>query len=91
MDLSVGWSHAYSHELGSVVQLNLRRRERDAGWEAEPANSGSITLNLSPGLTLGLGHTSTLYAYVQVPLYQRVNGIQLVPQHALAIGWTHEF
>jgi hypothetical protein len=90
-DTSVGWSHAYSHQIGSVVQLNFRNRSRDSGLQAEPDNSGSTTLNLSPGVTVGLGHSSTLYAYVQLPLYQRVNGIQLVPQHALAFGWTGEF
>jgi len=91
LDVSAGWSHAFTHQVGAVVQLNYRHRERDSGLEAEPDNSGSTTLNLSPGFTLGLGHSSTLYAYVQLPLYQRVNGIQLVPEHALAVGWTSEF
>lgn len=91
LDASAGWSHAFSHQLGAVVQLNYRHRERDSGLQAEPDNSGSTSLNLSPGFTVGLGRSSTLYAYVQLPLYQRVNGIQLVPQHALALGWTSEF
>ena len=90
-DASAGWSHAFSHQVGSVVQLNYRHRNRDSGDQAEPDNSGSTTLNLSPGFTVGIGHASTLYAYVQLPLYQRVNGIQLVPRHALAVGWTTEF
>ena len=40
---------------------------------------------------MGVGHASTLYAYVQLPLYQKVNGIQLVPKSALALGWTADF
>ena len=91
LDLSAGWSHAFSQGLGSVVQLNFRHKERDSGLESEPDLSGSSTLSLSPGLTLGIGHASTLYAYLQLPLYQHVNGIQLVPQYALAMGWTSEF
>jgi hypothetical protein len=91
IEFSAGWSHAYSHSLGAVLQLNLRHRARDAGAQAEPDNSGSTTLDLSPGVTLGVGPMSTLYAYVQVPLYQKVNGIQLTPRSALALGWTADF
>jgi hypothetical protein len=91
VELSAGWSHAYSHNLGAVLQLNLRERARDGGAQSEPDLSGSTTLDLSPGVTVGVGHASTLYAYVQVPLYQKVNGIQLVPRSALALGWTSDF
>ena len=91
LELSAGWSHAYSQRVGTVVQLNLRKRRHDSGAQAEPANSGSTTLDLSPGVTLAVGSSSTLYAYVQLPLYQRVNGIQLVPSNALVVGWTSDF
>ena len=91
VELSAGWSHAYSQGLGAVLQLNLRQRGRDSGAQAEPGNSGSTTLDLSPGVTFGVGSASTVYAYVQLPLYQKVNGIQLVPRNALAIGWTSDF
>jgi len=40
---------------------------------------------------VALGHDDTLYAFVQVPVYQKVNGIQLVPPYSLAVGWTHAF
>ena len=91
IELAAGWSHAFSARLGSVVQLNYRHRERDSGAEAEPENSGATTVELSPGLTLGIGSMSTLYAYVQLPLYQDVNGIQLVPRNSFALGWTADF
>lgn len=91
IELSVGWSHAYSHSLGTVLQLNAHHRGRDSGLQAEPDNSGSTTVDLSPGVTLAVGPASTLYAYVQVPVYQKVNGIQLVPRSALALGWTTDF
>lgn len=91
IELSVGWSHAYSPTLGTVLQLNARQRARDSGAQAEPDHSGSTTLDLSPGVTFGLGHASTLYAYLQLPVYQKVNGTQLVPRSALALGWTGAF
>lgn len=91
VEASVGWSHAYAHDLGAVLQLNMRRRGHDRGNQAEPANSGSTMVDLSPGMTVGVGHNSTLYGYVQLPVYQNVTGIQLVPRTSLALGWTADF
>jgi hypothetical protein len=91
VEASVGWSHAYAHDLGAVLQLNMRKRDHDSGNQAEPVNSGSTMVDLSPGITVGVGESSTLYAYVQVPVYQRVSGIQLVPRTSIAIGWTADF
>lgn len=91
LEASVGWSHAYSPTLGTVLQINLRKRGHDSGAHAEPDLSGSTTIDLSPGLTLGVSHSSTLYAFVQLPLYQKVTGIQLVPKRSLAIGWTNDY
>jgi hypothetical protein len=90
-EAGAGWSHAFTHQVGSVVQLNVRQRGRDRGAEAEPGNSGSTSVDLSPGLTLATGAASTVYAYLQLPLYRKVNGIQLVPRQAFALGWTADF
>jgi hypothetical protein len=48
-------------------------------------------LDPSPGLTIGVGPSSALYSCVQVPQYQKLNGIQRAPRHALAMGWTSAF
>jgi hypothetical protein len=90
-EASIGWSHAYSPRLGAVLQLNLRHRASDSGAQAEPENSGSTIVDLSPGVTVGIGPASTLYAYLQLPVYQKVTGIQLVPRAAIAVGWTADF
>lgn len=91
VELAAGFAHALTPRLGAVVQLNLRQRQRDRGAQAEPTNSGATTLHLSPGLTLRVGEASTLYGYVQLPVYQKVNGIQLVASNALSLGWTVDF
>ena len=91
VELSAGWAHAFTQNVGAVMQLNRRHRAREPGTQAEPANSGSTRAEISPGTVLGVGQASTLYAYLQVPIYQRVNGIQLVPRSSLAVGWTSDF
>ena len=90
-EASVGWSHAFSANWGAVLQVNAQHRASDSGAQAEPSNSGSTTISLSPGVTVAVGHSSTIYAYAQVPVYQRVKGIQLVPRSSFAVGWTGDF
>jgi hypothetical protein len=91
VDLSAGWAHALNHEWSVVLQANLSQRGHDSGVNAEPTLSGATTLSLSPGVSVALGHGDTAYAFVQLPVYQKVTGIQLVPQYSLALGWTHSF
>ena len=91
LDLSAGWAHAMSREWSLLLQANLSHRGRDSGADAEPELSGSTTLSLSPGISVALGHVDTLYALAQKPVYQKVNGIQLVPRLSTALGWTHSF
>jgi hypothetical protein len=90
-ELSAGWSHAMSPRWSTVLQLNLTHKGRDQGEQAEPENSGSTTVSLSPGVSVVTALHDTAYAFVQVPLYQKVNGIQLVPRVSFAVGWTHLF
>lgn len=91
VDASAGWVHAMSPTWSLLLQANLSQRGRDSGDNAEPALSGSTTLSFSPGLSLAVGPSDTVYGFLQVPVYQRVNGIQLVATHSLALGWTHAF
>jgi hypothetical protein len=91
VDASVGWAHAMSPTWSLLLQANLSHRGRDMGDNAEPALSGATTLSLSPGASFALGQADTVYGFVQMPVYQQVNGIQLVPAHSLALGWTHAF
>jgi hypothetical protein len=91
LDASAGWAHALSHQWSVLLQANFSQRGRDSGANAEPALSGSTHIQLSPGASLTLGQSDTVYGLIQLPVYQKVNGIQLVPRSSLAFGWTHAF
>lgn len=91
LDVSAGWAHAMSPAWSVLLQANWSQRGRDSGAEAEPELSGGRSLSLSPGVSIAAGHDDVVYALLQVPVYQQVNGIQLVPRHSLAFGWTHSF
>jgi hypothetical protein len=91
LDISAGWARALSLHWSVLLQANFSLRGRDSGENAEPALSGSRRLSLSPGVSHSLGHDDTIYALLQLPVYQNMNGIQLVPKSSLALGWTHAF
>ena len=89
--LAAGWSHAINPTLSAALQASVVDKARDSGDQAEPQNSGSTMASLSPGINVAIGAHSLLYGYVQVPVYQRVNGIQLVPKTGFALGYTASF
>jgi hypothetical protein len=75
--------------LGPVtpqLQLNLRAEQRESGAAADVANSGATLVYLSPGLTANLGRGVQAYAFVQLPVHQRVNGLQLEPRSSVSVG-----
>jgi hypothetical protein len=68
------------------LQLNVKSEGREHGTQADTPNSGSTLAYLSPGLTTELGTRATGYVFVQLPVYQRVNGLQLEPKWLLSLG-----
>ncbi len=84
--LNTGMVFRPTASLSPIVQINLLSKTRDQGINAEPADSGAEYLWLSPGLSKQLGHRARLYGFVQLPLYQRVNGTQLTANWTTSIG-----
>ena len=75
--------------FGTVIpqlQVNVRAEERESGPAADRDNSGATLVYLSPGLTANLRPGLQAYAFVQVPIHQRVNGLQLEPRSSLSLG-----
>lgn len=85
----------YRYELGAraslMLQLNYAVKQRDRGDEAEPDDSGSRTLTLSPGVGFALTPTIQLYGFLQERVYQYVNGIQLSAPHGFVGGISARF
>jgi hypothetical protein len=91
--VTVGGSADYplSKSFGLMTQLNYRYRGKDsAGSTNVPEeDTGGNSLYLSPGLRLAASETTSLYGLVQIPLYQNVNGIQIVPNAGFYFGVTN--
>ncbi len=89
--LSGGVRWLNSSRLTPQLQLNVKWEGREHGSEADTDNSGSTIVHLSPGVTAELGRNSAAFVFVQLPLYQRVNGLQLEPRWLLSFGLNHHF
>lgn len=68
------------------VQLSFRATARDSGPNADRPNSGGEQVNIAPGLSAKIGAHAVAFGYVELPLYTRVNGYQLVPKAKLSLG-----
>jgi hypothetical protein len=72
-----GWQFGRTTTLAPVLQLLVSDRLHDTGVNADPPNTGYLRLLAAPGLELDTGRMH-FYGDVEFPVYQDVNGNQLV-------------
>jgi hypothetical protein len=89
--LDVGYRYELNDAVGLMVQINALYRQRDSGAQAEPEDTGGKFLFLSPGISIALNKTTQIYGFVQLPLYQYVNGVQLTADWSAVIGVSARF
>jgi hypothetical protein len=87
LNLNVGLRYLNTTVVTPLIQLNARWDSRERGYYADTENSGDAAFYVSPGLTAQLGTNESLFAFVQLPVCQRVNGLQLDPRWLLSIGF----
>jgi hypothetical protein len=91
LQLDAGARYAVGTSLGVMLQLNATHKDRDRGVNSEPADSGQRAAFVSPGLSWNAGRDAQLYAFVQLPLYQSVNGVQLTAAWSALAGLSMRF
>lgn len=84
----IGYSYNVTTKLGAMLQLNALVKGRDRGAEAEPEESGGNYVSLSPGLGYAVSGKARIYGFVQLPVYQDVNGVQLTADKSVVVGFT---
>ncbi len=92
-NLTVGVRYTRALPLGIVpqLQLNARIENRESGINADVPNSGATLVYLSPGAGFRLLGRLDGFAFLQVPVYQRVNGLQLEPRIIGSVGLRYRF
>ncbi len=91
LGVDAGIRYDLGDKVGLLLQLNSLFKARDRGAQAEPGDTGGKFVFLSPGLSYALTRQLQAYAFAQLPAYQNVNGVQLVPRYALAAGVNIRF
>lgn len=91
VNLNVGVHYDGWADWTPQLQLNVRRANRDSGEAAEAVSTGGTLAYLSPGLSWHIRPDASLYGFVQLPIYQRVNGVQLAPKVTASLGARFAF
>jgi hypothetical protein len=97
--LNTGIRHAkFGARFTPMLQLNLVHRRPDGGAAATPPDAltggvatGGTLLYLAPGATWRVGGGTSIYGFVQLPVYQNVNSLQLAPRYTLTLGMRQSF
>ena len=91
VNANFGLRYSASETFVPQLQINARVEKREQGLNADIENSGATLVYLSPGVTWNLSRRFSAYAFVQVPLYQRVNGLQIEATQFISLGLHYHF
>ena len=86
LNVNLGVRYMSFEKIIPQIQINTRYEQRESGINADIPNSGATLSYLSPGVTVNLAKAVQVYAFVQVPIYQNVNGLQIEPRYTVSVG-----
>jgi hypothetical protein len=89
--VDLGYRYEATDQLGLMMQLNALHRGKDSGLQAEPDDTGGQFLFVSPGASYAVTKSFQVYGFVQIPIYQRVNGVQLTAAWSAVVGLSTRF
>ncbi|MEI6534382.1 MAG: hypothetical protein WCN98_03500 [Verrucomicrobiaceae bacterium] len=90
-NLDAGIRYSRFKRIIPQFQINTRISGRDVGAEADNFDSGGTVINLGPGVTVEVTDKIASFLFVQVPVYQNLNGYQLAPKWSLTAGIRASF
>lgn len=73
------------------LQLNTRYVSADSGVTADTISTGGTVMYISPGFASPLTKQASIYGFIQLPIYQNVNGVQLTPTYTASVGMRYAF
>ncbi|HEY8099957.1 MAG TPA: TonB-dependent receptor [Burkholderiaceae bacterium] len=91
MNLNVGLRYMGFSDFTPLLQLNARRVQRDSGANADTVSTGGTLVYVSQGVVIPVGKQMSVYSFVQLPVYQNVNGVQLAPRYTFSLGARYAF
>jgi len=97
--LNAGIRYAgFGAKVSPMLQLNIIKRQADTGIFTVPLDpltgvpvSGGTLAYLAPGVSVRLGGGTSVYGFVQLPIYQNVNSLQITPKYTATLGMRQSF
>ena len=89
--LDAGIRYDASDQWSFMLQVNALARGRDSGVAAEPEDSGGYAVWLGPGASFAATRDVRVYGFLQLPVVQYVNGVQLIANKAAVAGISARF
>jgi len=88
LQTNLGLSYPLTRSIEMLLSGDFRVRAKDdpGDTDAEAGHTGGTWAFVSPGLRVNVAGTTAFYGIVQLPVYQRVNGINLVSDFNLYLG-----
>lgn len=68
------------------LQINYRGNKHDTGANADTISTAGQIVYVSPGVSLHVNDKTSLYSFVQLPVYQHLAGVQIAPKYVASIG-----
>jgi hypothetical protein len=88
IQVNAGANYPVLESFQVLFQLNYRARSKDdvGKTDAIRNDTGGTFLYASPGLRFAFTPKAALYGYVQIPIYQRINGVNIASRYNLFGG-----
>lgn len=90
-NFNLGVNYQGFEKLVPTLQLNMLNKKVDSGTAADTLSTGGVLAYITPGALYNVTDTTQLYVNVQLPIYQNVNGFQLVPSFVASVGMRVHF
>jgi hypothetical protein len=90
-NVNVGLRYLGLNRVTPQLQLNARYVQHDTGAIADTISTGGTLVYLSPGVVVPVTEKTSIYGFVQLPIYQDVRGVQLTPKYTASVGARFSF
>jgi len=98
LNIDLGARYAINRTLSGLLQINGQLNGQDSGVNAAAdasgvpgTSTGVKIISITPGVSLAVSPDTNVYALMQLPIYQFVNGEQLTSNLGLTAGVNHRF
>ena len=89
--LSTGLRYEAWSAFVPQLQLNLSHKSADEGALADTTDTAGTVLYVSPGATVRVLNALHAYAFLQLPVYSKLDGYQLFPHWTATVGAAYAF